>query len=105
MFIGQTLPFIKSFVDDVDEAVRAIDPAAGLSRIQQEWLGFCLLAIFVTNSVCWKRFERACLGERSARSLSWMFCQANRWWAYLFQASLRVILTRYGITEGMVGSG
>jgi hypothetical protein len=51
MFIGQTLPFVKSFVDELDLAVRVIDPAAGLSRIQKEWLGFCLLAIFVTNSV------------------------------------------------------
>jgi hypothetical protein len=102
MFIGQTLPFVKSFVDELDLAVRAIDPAAGLSRIQKEWLGFCVLAIFVTNSVCWKRFERACLGEHSARSLSWMFCQANRWWAFLFRASIRLILKKYGITEGVI---
>jgi len=82
--------------------VRSIEAAADLSRIQKEWLGFCLLAIVVTNSVCWKRFERVCLGEHSARSVSWMFCQANRWWASLFKTSLCVIFNRYGITEGVV---
>ena len=62
MFIGKTPPFISEFVDTLDEALLNIDSEAKLTKIQKGWLGFCLLAIMATNSVCWKRFERASLG-------------------------------------------
>jgi hypothetical protein len=102
MLIGKTLPFVTGFVDEVDRALKRIDPDAGLTRIQKEWLGFCLLAIVVTNSVCWKRFERTSLGQRMATSLSWMFRQTNRFWRVVLQASVSVILTGYGIRGGVV---
>jgi hypothetical protein len=102
MFIGKTLPFVRSFVDELDRALRCIDSAAGLTRIQKGWLEFCLLAIVVTNSVCWKRFERASLGRRTPASLSWMFRQTNLCWQFVLRASVRVILDRYGITEGVL---
>lgn len=102
MFIGKTLPFVKTFVGELDRALRRKAPEAGLSRIQQEWVGFCLVAILVTNSVCWKQFERASLGTRSAKSLSWMFRQNNRFWQCVLQASVSVILSTYGITGGVV---
>lgn len=102
MFIGTTLPFVQTFVTEVDTALRRIKPEAGLTRIQGEWLGFCLLAILVTNSVCWKRFERASLGQRTASALSWMFRHTSSCWRFLLQASVSVILLRYGVTEGVV---
>jgi len=102
MFIGETLPFVREFVDDVDLALRQIEPTAGLSRIQKKWLAFCLLAIMVTNSVCWKRFERASLGARSAKSVSWMFRRTKGFWKFLLQASVQVIMVRYGITHGVI---
>jgi len=102
MFIGKTLPFVRTFVDELDRGLKRIAPDAGLTRIQKEWVGFCLVGIMVTNSVCWKRFERASLGLRSARSLSWMFRQTNRFWRFLLRASVSVILARYGITGGVI---
>ncbi len=102
MFIGNTLPFVRAFVDEVDRALTRLAPDARLTRIQKEWLGFCLVAIIVTNSICWKRFERASLGKRSARSLSWMFRHTTRFWQVLLQASVSVILLKYGITDGVV---
>jgi len=102
MFIGKTLPFVRQFVDELDQALKQIEPNAGLSRIQKEWLGFCLVAILVTNSVCWKRFERASLGARSVGSLSWMFRRTKGFWQFLLQASVRVMIARYGITRGVI---
>jgi hypothetical protein len=102
MLIGETLPFVKTFMDEVDHALKRLDPEAGLTNIQKEWVGFCLLAIIVTNSVCWKRFERASLGRHMAASLSWMFRQTNRFWRVVLQASVRVMLTRYGIRSGVL---
>lgn len=102
MFIGETLPFVREFVDEIDQALRQIEPTAGLSRIQKKWLAFCLLAILVTNSVCWKRFERASLGAHSAKSLSWMFRRTKGFWAFVLRASVQVIIARYGITHGVI---
>jgi hypothetical protein len=102
MFIGETLPFVKAYVEGVDSALRSLDPRAGLSKHRQAWLGFCLLAVIVTNSVCWKRFERASLGRWSHAQLSWLFRQTNRFWQDLFQASVLVLLQQYQITEGIV---
>jgi len=92
VFIGKTLPFVTTFVDELDSALRRIDPEAGMTRLQQGWLAFCLMAIVVTNSICWKRFQRASLGLRSHASLSWMFRQPNRFWQVVLQASVNVIL-------------
>jgi hypothetical protein len=86
----------------VDRALKQIDPEAGMSRIRKEWLGFCLVAIVVTNSVCWNRFERMSFGSWMAASLSWMFRQTHRLWQVVLQASVSVLLRRYGITRGVV---
>ena len=102
MFIGQPLPFVSQFVNDLDALLKHLDPDAGLSRLQKSLLSFCLLAIVVTNSVCWKHFERASLGRRSHASLSWMFRQSHAFWPLLLRASVGVILRRYDITEGVL---
>jgi hypothetical protein len=36
MFIGETLPFVREFVDEIDQALRQIEPTASLSRIQKK---------------------------------------------------------------------
>jgi hypothetical protein len=102
MLMWNTLPFVTAFVEELDNAVRELDHEAGLTRKQKAWLGFCLVAILVTNSVCWKRFARANLGQRSAASLSWMFRQPNRFWQMVFRASVSVMLARYRLTAGVV---
>jgi hypothetical protein len=102
MLIGKTLAFVRTFVDDLDTALKKIDPTSGLTLNQKDWLGFCLQGIFVTNSVCWKRFERASLGRWSHAVLSWRFRQGAHFWGKIFEASLAVILWRHGITTGVL---
>ena len=70
------LSFVTEFIEDIDKKLKEIDPEGGLSKIQKRWLGFCICGIIITNSVCWKRFERAGWGYCSHASLSWMFRQA-----------------------------
>jgi hypothetical protein len=101
MIIGETLPFVTAFIEKLDAAVQKIDPEAGLTRIQKGWLGFCVLGVMVTNSVCWKRFERAGMGRRTHASLSWMFRQTNRFWKDVLRASVTVIVEEYGIPGGI----
>jgi len=102
MVIGETLPFIKAYIAELDHALRTLDAHAGLTPYRKLWLGFCVLAIIVTDSVCWKRFERASLGRWSHARLSWVFRQASTFWRYLLQASVMVLIARYHITEGIV---
>ena len=104
MLISEPLPFVTEFLEALDTALKGHKPSApGLSRTQRGWLGFCLMGILITNSVCWAQFERASLGRYAVGALSWMFRHAKIPWERLLQGSVEVILSRYGITEGCLG--
>jgi hypothetical protein len=101
VLISEPLPFVKAFVAELDAALRAHRASArGLSALQRRWLGFCLMAMMVTNSLCWRRFERAGLGRYSQAALSWVFCHAKLPWEVLLQHSVGVILRQHGIGAG-----
>jgi hypothetical protein len=100
MFITTPLPFVKAFVDELNNILEKDRVGQGLSRRQRGWLAFCLTGILVTNSVCWAKFERASLGTYSLAALSWIFRNAKIPWAYLLQTSVTVVLRHYAITQG-----
>lgn len=102
MYINEPAPFITEYVEEIDKSLRKIEPGAGLSNVQKKWLAFCLLAIMVTNSVCWARFERASLGNYSMAALCWMFRQAKINWNLILSASIKVIVWRYGLSKGVL---
>src|SRR5438445_12406096 len=100
LIIGRPAPFVRAFVDVVDEAIREQSPSHGMSAMQRTWLAFCVTAVLVTNSICWARFERASLGTYSLAALSWMFRHSKMPWDELLVASVRLILRHYGIISG-----
>src|SRR6266850_6916438 len=100
MLIGKPAPFVRTFVEAVDDAIRAHHPSHAMSATQRTWLAFCVTAVLVTNSICWARFERASLGTYSLAALSWMFRHSKMPWDQLLVASVRVILRHHGITWG-----
>ena len=100
MLIDEPLPFIKNFIDAVDQALHEITPTAKLSLAQKSWLSFCCLAIVVTNSVCWARFSRSSLGKHSENALCWMFRHSKIHWEFVLISSVHVILKKYGIEKG-----
>ena len=90
-------------MEDINAAIQEHNPLSpGLSAIQRGWLSFCLMAIMLTNTICWARFERAGLGRYSQAALSWMFRHAKLPWEKLFQMSVTVILRRQGIKGGIL---
>src|SRR6267154_761174 len=100
MLIGKPAPFVRAFIEAVDNAIRAHHPNHAMSATQRAWLAFCVTAVLVTNSICWARFERASLGTYSLAALSWMFRHSKIPWDHLLVASVRVILRHHGITSG-----
>lgn len=73
-----------------------------LTKIQRYWLAFCVSAIMITNGVCWAWFERISLGNSKLSSLSWMFRREKICWDCLLIGSINVLLTRYGISQGVL---
>jgi hypothetical protein len=104
MFLNAPLPFIKTFVDELDTGLRAHEPGGGLSSTQRKWLGFCLMGILLTNSVCWARFERVSLGKYKQSALSWMFHHSQIAWMLVLQVSVSLVLRQHGIIEGILST-
>lgn len=102
MWLSEPLPFIADFIDELGKGLQAHDPNLKLSGIQRGWLGFCLMGIILTNSICWARFERMSLGQYKLAALSWMFRQSKLPWEMLLQLGVGVILKRYGISAGVL---
>ena len=102
MLMGEPLPFVQEYVEELNRVLEELKPGQGLSSIQKKWLGFCLMGIVVTNSICWAKFERAGLGAYSVAALSWVFRQAKIPWESLLYLSVRIIVRRYSIGSGVL---
>lgn len=102
MFPKKTLPFIKYFLERINQGIDKHQPGAKLSALQQLWIGFCLMGIVVTNSICWYKFQRASISVYKAPALSWMFRKAAIPWNFLLQVSVCVILEEYNINRGVL---
>jgi hypothetical protein len=102
MIFAAPLPFIKEFIDQLDQGLREYAPPRKLSKAQRGWLSFCLMGILLSNQVCWAEFERVGLGGYKQAALSWMFRGSKLLWPLLLQVSILLVLRRYGITEGVL---
>jgi len=51
--------WVKSFIEEINQVIKKYDQNLRLTRIQKSWLAFCIMAIFLTRTVCWAKYERA----------------------------------------------
>jgi hypothetical protein len=102
MIFDEPLSFVREFVRELSDALERNKAGYGLSKIQREWLSFCLMGIMVTNSICWAKMERSGLGKWHLAALSWMFREAKIPWELLLVMSVRSILKKYNIREGVL---
>jgi hypothetical protein len=102
MIFAAPLPFIKEFIDQLDQGLREYAPTRKLSKAQRWWLSFCLMGILLSNRVCWAEFERVGLGGYKQAALSWMFRGSKLLWPLLLHVGILLGLRRYGITEGVL---
>ncbi len=100
MIIGEGLPFIQDYVSAINKAIKQQAPEKSLTRLQACWLSFVILGVLVTNSLCWKRFEKFSVGRHSTASLSWMFCKARIAWEVVLQASILHLFSVYEMKAG-----
>jgi hypothetical protein len=100
MLIGEPLPFITEFVESINDAIREFGKNKRLSSTQRYWISFCIMAIIMTNTVCWATFERAGLGRYALAALSWMLRNSNIPWEFLLCSSVNHILKSFGIDRG-----
>lgn len=102
MIINDSLPFIKSYVSAINQALQDNDPKRVMSSIQCYWLSFIILGLLVTNSLCWSRFDRFSLNKYSASSICWIFKKAKIAWELLLYASVLKIIESYNIKHGVL---
>lgn len=102
MILNEAPYFIKTFVEELDSSVKQHHPEAGLSFIQKKWLAFCIAGVLMVNAVSWSKFERASLGGYKAAALSWIFRKGKIFWNKLLYGSVKLILEKYNIKEGVL---
>lgn len=89
MLLKQSLADVSLFVQSLDEFTSETDPnPLRLSRIQKSFLAFVLSAMVIIGHLCWKHFERASLGGRGAKALSFLFCHSKIPWNRLLHKSI-----------------
>ena len=94
------MEFITTFIEDINQGLKEYDSSLKLTRIQKSWISFCIMGIFLTRTVCWAKFERACLGSYSMAAFSWMFRKSKIPWNALLVVSTTLIFQRFGINRG-----
>ena len=102
MIINDSLPFIRSYVNAINQALIDNGSNRAMTAIQCYWLSFVILGLLVTNSLCWSRFERFALKEYSASAICWMFKKAKIAWELLLYASVLKIIESYNIRYGVL---
>ena len=101
MFFLKPLSTCSIFINELNDSLKSMGERP-LTRAQSLWISICITGVLVTNSVCWKRFERACFGEHRSNTLSKMFCRGKLFWDQLLRASVYRIIEAYDITSGVL---
>lgn len=51
MLMNEPASFIKSYLEEVNQSIKGLNPEAQLTRRQQAWLGFCLTGMLLVNGI------------------------------------------------------
>ena len=99
MLLEGPLDFVSNFINDINnQLIKATEEQ--LSTSQKLWLGFCVSAIYITNTLCWKKLEKIALNGITQQGLSWMFCKAKVNWNNLLIFSIKNILEKFNLHQG-----
>ena len=86
MLIEKPLPFVTTFIEALNDAIKIHQPGSELSRTQKYWLSFCFMAILITNSVENQNSRRR---KSSSNYWQWSFlCLCT--WEKMFCYSVKI---------------
>lgn len=98
-----SLSFIDQFISEFSLGLESISPQRGfLTKKQIEFIAFALKAILVTNTVCWKVWEKMSCQKVTDSGLNWMFYKSTIPWLFLLQAAVKVLLKKNRIKKGIL---
>lgn len=100
--ILNTLSFIVIYIQGLNQQLHQLNESSPLTKTQTIWLGFVLSAIIISNTICWEVFERISNKRHKSTKLLGMFRRANVCWTKLLIASIKMVLTHYNLTEGVL---
>ena len=101
MIAGKPFSFIIDYVNKLSSGLEQKQAKSGLTQGQKIWLGFCIMYIMVTESVCWRTFVQAGLGRYSEALLSHYF-HSPMTWHLMISVSMRIVLESFGTFEGVL---
>jgi DDE superfamily endonuclease len=102
MITLEPLPFINEYLNALNSSLKEENPNYELTFTQRIWIGFCLMGILMTNTVCWAKFERLSLKAYTQQAISWMFRHSKISWDWLLISSTRALLKKYNIESGVL---
>jgi len=101
MIVGKPFPFLIDYVNQLSDAMENTQIKTGMTCARKNWLAFCLTAILVTSSICWRKFSRVSFGSFTEALLSWHF-RSPMTWELLLSTSVNLVLKNFAITEGLL---
>lgn len=101
MLINQ-LPLVTSFLDQLSDSLKSINPNAYLTRCQKSGLSVILIGLIITETLNWAAFGRRTLNQAKPSRLRWIFYCSKIPWQRLLQASIKNIIKHYDITHGTI---
>lgn len=99
----KVLPFISEFIEQLEQELKEKEAKRKLTKGQKWWLSFCLMGMMLSGRICWAEIERIGRGGYGLAALSWMFRQSKLPWKQLLHSGIKVVLKKYGISEGVLG--
>lgn len=94
------LVFIQEYISNLNDCLQSEHNELKLNYSQRLWIGFCLMGILLTNTICWAKFERMSFSAYTKQALSWMFRRSKLPWDKLLCVSVRMIIRKFGIKGG-----
>jgi len=93
--------FVVKYITELNTSLKNLKTSS-LTQIQCNWLVTVLMGLIVAGSLNWAAFTRRSLGVCNESQLRWMFRYAKIRWDLLLQASITHLISRYGITMGVL---
>ncbi len=70
MMTLEPLPFVNEYIRLLNSTLKEQEESYELTITQSRWLGFCLMGILMTNSICWEKFERLSFKTYTKQAIS-----------------------------------